>query len=121
MGMKVVEVGFATETGAIINSFDGTIPEVKVLRGSLGVSAGVHTATSKVQVHRGSFNIVDSTLWFLDPPKGNTRTRRDATNLPYVKAEFSGRTFLRTNYDTNMVFDDISDNFTGIGRTYSLT
>ena len=119
--MKVVEVGFATETGAIINSFDGTIPEVKVLRGSLGVSAGVHTATSKVQVHRGSFNIVDSTLWFLDPPKGNTRTRRDATNLPYVKAEFSGRTFLRTNYDTNMVFDDISDSFTGIGRTYTLT
>ena len=119
--MKVVEVGFATETGATINSFNGTIPEVKVIRGSLGVSAGVHTATTSVQVHRGSFNIVDSTLWFLDPPKGNTRTRRDATNLPYVKAEFSGRTFLRTNYDTNMVFDDISDSFTGIGRTYSLT
>ncbi len=119
--MKVVEVGFATETGAIINSFDGTIPEVKVIRGSLGVAAGVHTATTNVQVHRGSFNIVDSTAWFLDPPKGNTRQRRDATNLPFVKAEFSGRTFLRTNYDTNMVFDDISDSFTGIGRTYTLT
>ena len=29
--------------------------------------------------------------------------------------------FLRSNYTTNMLFDDISDNFTGIGKTYSLT
>ena len=38
-----------------------------------------------------------------------------------MRAEFSGRTFLRQNYTTNMVFDDISDNFTGIGRTYTMT
>ena len=43
------------------------------------------------------------------------------TNLPFVKAEFSGRTFLRSDYTTNMLFDDISDDFTGIGKTYSLT
>ena len=38
--------------------------------------------------------------------------------VPFVKAGFSGRTFLRSNYTTNMLFDDISDNFTGIGKTY---
>ena len=27
-------------------------------------------------------------------------------NPTYVKAQFSGRTFLRTNYEKNMVFDD---------------
>ena len=137
--MKVIEVGFAESNIQMplegdldendkwiprmppINSEDGTIGVVKVKRGTLGTSAQNHTAGTEVRVHRGSFNIVDSTVWFLDPPKGNTRQRRSETNLPYVRAEFSGRTFLRTNYDTNMVFDDISDSFTGIGRTYTLT
>ena len=137
--MKVIEVGVAESNIQMpvdgdfddngrwiprlptINSEDGTIAVVKVKRGTLGTYAQYHTAGTEVRVHRGSFNIVDSTVWFLDPPKGNTRQRRSETNLPYVRAEFSGRTFLRTNYDTNMVFDDISDSFTGIGRTYTLT
>ena len=50
----------------------------------------------------------------------DNRARRNESNLPYVQAAFSGRTFLRSNYDTNMVFDDISDSFTGIGKTYTL-
>ena len=125
--MKVEQVGFASVgLGTINDSKDValgicTLPVVRVARGSLGISAADHNADSEVRVHRGSFNIVDSTVWFLDPPKGNTRERRSITNLPYVRAEFSGRTFLRSNYDTNMVFDDISDVFTGIGRTYTMT
>tara|TARA_Y100001968_G_C19454156_1_gene770984 strand:+ start:2796 stop:18506 length:15711 start_codon:yes stop_codon:yes gene_type:complete len=125
--MKVEQVGFASVgLGTINDSKDValgicTLPVVRVQRGSLGIPAIEHDDESVARVHRGSFNIVDSTVWFLDPPKGNTRERRSITNLPYVRAEFSGRTFLRQNYDTNMVFDDISDNFTGIGRTYSLT
>tara|TARA_B100000965_G_scaffold276008_1_gene233869 strand:+ start:2787 stop:17753 length:14967 start_codon:yes stop_codon:yes gene_type:complete len=119
--MKVEEVGFGTDLVGTINSVNGTIPLVKVKRGCLGLSEQIHVANSNVQVYRGSFNVVDSTAWFLDAPKGNTRTRRSLTNLPYVKAEYSGRTFLRSNYDTNMIFDDLSDSFTGIGRTYTLT
>ena len=121
--MKVEQVGFATEVDATINSIEdwASIPVVRVKRGSLGIDASTHSAGDEVRIHRGSFNIVDSTAWFLDPPKGNTRTRRNATNIPYVRAEFSGRTFLRSNYDTNMVFDDISDSFTGIGKTYTVT
>ena len=124
--MKVIEVGLA-ESGSqsqplpAISSEDGTVPVVNVKRGTLGRAEQSHSAGASARVHRGSFNIVDSTIWFLDPPKGNTRQRRSETNLPYVKAEYNGRTFLRTNYDTNMVFDDISDSFTGIGRTYTLT
>ncbi len=125
--MKVEQVGFSSlPEGTINDSTDvalgiSTLPVVRVRRGSLGIGATPHNSAATARVHRGSFNIVDSTVWFLDPPKGNTRERRSITNLPYVRAEFSGRTFLRQNYDTNMVFDDISDQFTGIGRTYTLT
>ena len=125
--MKVTEVGFSsTPTGIINDSTDvalgiATLPVVKVDRGQLGIAATSHTANDIARVHRGAFNIVDSTVFFADPPKGNNRSRRDETNLPFVKADFSGRTFLRADYTTNMLFDDISDNFTGIGKTYSLT
>ncbi|MEC8551714.1 MAG: hypothetical protein VXY93_14560, partial [Pseudomonadota bacterium] len=119
--------GFSsTPTGTINDAVDvasgiATLPCVKVRRGQLGIPETTHSAGSTARVHRGSFNIVDSKVFFTDPPKGNTRSRLDEQNLPFVKADFSGRTFLRSNYTTNMLFDDISDDFTGIGKTYSLT
>ena len=125
--VKVTEVGFSsTPTGVINDSTDvslgiATLPVVKVERAQLGIAATTHSANTTVRVHRGAFNIVDSKVFFSDPPKGNNRSRRDETNLPFVRADFSGRTFLRSNYTTNMLFDDISDNFTGIGKTYTLT
>ena len=125
--MKIEQVGFSSlPTGTINDATDvslgiSTLPVVKVERGVLGIGATPHSASDTVRVHRGSFNIVDSSIYFIEPPKGNTRSRRTETNLPFVKAEFSGRTFLRSDYTTNMLFDDISDDFTGIGKTYSLT
>ena len=125
--MTITEVGFSsTPTGTINDAVDvslgiATLPCVKVRRGELGAAETVHVGGSTIRVHRGSFNIVDSKIFFTDPPKGNTRSRRDETNLPFVKADYSGRTFLRSNYTTNMLFDDISDSFTGIGKTYNLT
>lgn len=124
--MKVVEVGVSSNTGGnitgIINSSGiATFPTVSVVRASAGSTATTHNDGSRVQVYRGSFNIVGTEIWFVDPPKGNTRARRDASNLPYVRAQYAGRTFLRSNYDTNMVFDDVSDQFTGIGKTYTMT
>ena len=125
--MTVTEVGFSsTPTGTINDAVDvslgiATLPTVKVRRGQLGIAAAGISSGTSVRVHRGSFNIVDSRVFFTDPPKGNTRARRDDTNLPFVKADYSGRTFLRSDYTTNMVFDDISDVFTGIGKTYNLT
>ena len=133
--MKVVEVGISTNVGGsilgpingIINSSDpnpdfvNTFYTLSVVRASVGSTAVSHSDGANVQVYRGSFNIVGSEIWFVDPPKGNTRARRDESNLPYVRAQYSGRTFLRSNYDTNMLFDDISDQFTGIGKTYTMT
>ena len=124
--MKVVEVGVSSNTGGnitgIINSSGiSTFPTVSVIRASVGSTATTHSDGTNVQVYRGSFNIVGTEIFFVDPPKGNTRARRDASNLPYVRAQYAGRTFLRSNYDTNMIFDDISNQFTGIGKTYTIT
>jgi len=118
--MKVVSVGFGSTSSGPIAGF-GTFPLVKVIRGSVGSSVTSHTDGTTVRIHRGSFNIVGSKVYFLDPPKGNTRSRRDISNLPYARAEFSGRVFLRKDYSTNILFDDISDRFTGIGKTYTLS
>ena len=127
--MKVVEVGFSTNVGGeILGPINGlisagvgaTFPTVSVERGSVGTAATTHTDGTTVQIYRGAINIVKNEVFFTEPPKGNNRARRNESNLPYVTAQFSGRTFLRSNYDTNMVFDDMSDQFTGIGRTYSL-
>ena len=124
--MKVIEVGISSNTGGnitgIINASGiATFPTVSVVRGSVGSASTSHTDGSTVRVYRGSFNIVGSQIWFADPPKGNTRTRRDESNLPYVRAQYAGRTFLRSNYDTNLIFADISDQFTGIRKTYTMT
>ena len=125
--MSVTQVGFASVTDGLINDAEdvaagiATLPVVKVERAVLGNPATTHSANDVARLHRGSFNIVDSFVHFISPPKGNTAQARGAGNLPFVKANFSGRTFLRQNYTTNMLFDDISDDFTGIGKTYSLT
>ena len=37
-----------------------------------------------------------------------------------VKTSFNGRVYLRQDYTTNIVYDDISYSFTGIGKTYTL-
>ena len=127
--MKVIEVGLSTNvSGEILGPINGliaaglaaTFPTVAVQRGSVGSAATSHSDGSTVQIYRGALNIVGNEVHFIDPPKGNNRARRNESNLPYVTAQFSGRTFLRSDYDTNMVFDDISDSFTGIGKTYTL-
>ena len=126
--MKIIEVGFSSTSdgsGKIddqLNISEGlsTVPTVRVQRGSLGIGATSHDSGDIVRIHRGSFNIVDSKVHFIDPPKGNTRSRKTDTELPFVKADFSGRTFTRQNYTTNMLFDDISDNFTGLTTNYTL-
>ena len=126
--MKIIEVGFSSTSdgsGKIddqqnISEGLSTVPTVRVERGVLGIGATSHDVGDLVRVHRGSFNIVDSSVHFVSPPKGNTRSRKTDTELPFVKADFSGRTFTRQDYETNMLFDDISDNFTGLTTNYTL-
>jgi len=128
--MKVVEVGVSSNVGgALLGPINGvilagtasTFPTVSVVRASFGSTATSHNDGSTVQIYRGAINIVKNKVFFAEAPRGNTRARRNESNLPYVRSQYSGRTFLRSNYDTNVLFDDISDQFTGIGRTYTMT
>ena len=126
--MKIIEVGFSSTSdgsGKIDDQLNvslgiSNIPTVRVERGVLGIAATSHSNGDTIRVHRGSFNIIDSSIHFIDPPKGNTRSRRTDSEIPFVKANFSGRTFLRKDYSTNMLFDDISDKFTGLTTAYDL-
>ena len=118
--MGVTNVGLGTTNiGPITNV--GTINLVEVDRGFVGSSASSHTDGSLVNVYRGSFNIVDDEIHFSEAPRGNPQIDKTKYNLDYETSSFTGLAFLRSDYSDNKVYDDISDQFTGIGRTFTLT
>ena len=118
--MGVTNVGNGTTTvGPITNS--GSVKLVEVDRGFVGSSASTHTNSTNVQIYRGSFNIVDDEIHFTEPPRGNPQIDKTSSNLDFETSSFNGRVFLKSNYQNNKVYDDISDKFTGIGRTFTLT
>ena len=64
---------------------------------------------------------VKSKIHFTEPPRGDLGQLIGLDNLPNIEVSFGGRVYLRQDYDTNQVFDDISKDFTGIGKTYTVT
>jgi len=120
--LKVNNVGFGTSISGPV-SFAGTFPLVEVDRGFVGTSASTYSDSSSVELYRGSFNIVENKIHFTSPPTGTLESRsfEDLDNLDNPRSSFDGRVFLRQDYSTNKVYDNISENFTGIGQTYELT
>ena len=117
--MKVVNVGLGTTSvGPITNT--GTENLVVVERGFVGSSTNTHTNNSTVDLFKGGFNIVGNTIHFTEPPRGNPLIQKTASNIDFQTSDFTGRVFLRSDYSTNRIYDDISDEFTGIGRTFTL-
>ena len=119
--MDITSVGIGTTfTGPITGI--GTFNLVSVTRAVVGTSLTTHTDGSSARIYRGSYNIEGSTIYFTDAPYGNGGlSKNPTTQLPYERATFDGRVYLRKDYSNNYIFDDISDVFSGIGRTYSLT
>jgi hypothetical protein len=117
--MEIVNVGFGTTNiGPITNN--GTISLVQVNRGFVGSSTSSHTDSTEARIYKGSYNIVDNNLFFTESPRGNPQILRDSSNLTFETSDFTGRVFLRNDYTSNQIYDDISDQFTGIGRTFTL-
>ena len=108
-----------TSVGPITNS--GNVKLVQLDRGVVGSLANTHANSASVSVHRGSFNIVDNQIHFSDAPRGNPQIDKTNSNLDFETSSFGGRVFLKSNYDNNKIYDDISNQFTGIGRTFNLT
>lgn len=120
--MRVDNVGFgSSNTGPI--TFSGSVPLVEVVRGFVGSSVGIHTDSSLARVYRGSYNIAGNKIHFTQPPRGNSLDLifPDERNLLRERAKFNGRVFLRNDYTSNQIYDDISDQFTGVGQTFRLT
>ena len=118
--VKVTNVGLGTTSvGPITNS--GNVKLVQLDRGVVGSLANTHANSASVSVYRGSFNIVDNEIHFSDAPRGNPQIDKTNSNLDFETSSFGGRVFLKSNYDDNKIYDDISNQFTGIGRTFNLT
>jgi hypothetical protein len=118
--MEIINVGLGTTSvGPITNA--GSIKLVEVTRGFVGSSATTHANSTEARVYRGSYNIVNNNIFFTEPPRGNPQIERDSRNLTFETSDFTGRVFLRNDYTSNQIYDDISDKFTGIGRTFTLT
>ena len=118
--MEVIAVGVGTTAAGPIGS--GNVNIVQVGRGYVGSSAATHTDTTEVRKYSGSFNIVGSKVHFTEAPKGsNATSQTDNYNLPEIKSEFNARVYLRNDYTDNVVYDDNSVEFTGIGHTYTVT
>ena len=120
--MKVSSVGLGTTYSGPID-FSGSVPLVGVIRGAVGSSATAHSDSSLIKLYRGSYNIVKNSIIFSDSPIGGLKNQltENLSNLPDARSSFTGRVFLKKNYDDNKIFDDISGEFTGIGQTYRLT
>ena len=119
--MKVTSVGLGTTAiGPITGVGNSTL--IQVDRGFVGSSATAHTDDTTVRLYKGSYNIIGSKIYFTAPPRGNPQLPLvDISNIPSAKSDFAGRVFLRNDYTSNQIYDDISGQFTGIGRTFDLT
>ena len=114
----------------------GNSLRVKVKRAQLGTGIGQHTAGDTITLFKGNYNITNNQINFVEAPFGNnplgTTTgnpdERDWTGIT-TSSMFQGRTFMKRalvgsaneTYHLNKVFDDITDRFTGIGKTYTLS
>jgi hypothetical protein len=118
--MTVINVGIGTTSSGPINGI-GTFALCSVNRGTLGSIESTHLDGSTVRVYKGSYNIVGNKIWFSEAPDGKGNNALFADNyLPLPKSTFNGRVYLKKDYSINRIYDDISLQFTGIGRTFSL-
>lgn len=120
--MSVVNLGYAdTTTGPIVNT--GPHALISVERGVFGSIATDHYNGDIVEVLTGGYDIVGNKIYFVSEPKGSGigATIDRTTGIPYVKSSFNGRVYLRSDYENNKIYDDISPQFTGVGQTFTLT
>ena len=98
----------------IINVGIGSTNVINVKRGFLGTQEKNHSSGSNINIIRGDYNIIEDTIFFTSPPQGPT-----GLEGLKVSSSFSGRVFSRKfdpayPDDKNIIFDDISDQFTGL-------
>jgi len=113
----------------------GSTNHILVDRTWMGTGLSTHSEHSVVTKVQGDYNIIDSTINFITAPQGpvpigsstNPPDERDWTGITTF-SKFQGRSFLRSgvensisdSYNTNYVFDDISESFNATSKTFTL-
>ena len=108
-----------------------------VKRGEMGTQIKSHDAGATIRKLSGTYNIVGNEIFFAGAPHGSIplsdATAADPDNRDWVgittSSTFQGRVFMRTApvgasnsaYTENYVFDDISEQFTGLTSEFTLT
>ena len=121
--IRVTNVGLGTNIVGpigIATDIPATIPLIQGQRGYVGSSAATHSNSSNVNIFKGSYNIVGKEIHFTEAPRGNNSIDVDESNLPPARSDFEGRVYLRNDYSTNRIYDDISNKFTGITSSFEL-
>ena len=113
----------------------GSTNSISVVRPWMGTKLSTHSSSSLVSKVYGNYNIVKNKIHFSEAPYGkvpfsNPSNRADEQDYVGIStgSSFSGRIFLRSgivdgsneSYSNNYIFDDISNNFNGIDKTFSL-
>ena len=113
----------------------GSTNSISVVRPWMGTGLSTHSSSSLVSKVYGNYNIVKNKIYFSEAPYGkvpfsNPSNRADEQDYVGIAtgSSFSGRIFLRSgivdgsneSYSNNYIFDDISNNFNGIDKTFSL-
>jgi len=113
----------------------GSTNHILVDRPWMGTGLSTHSEYSVVTKVNGDYNIVDNTLNFITAPQGPVPIG-SISNSPDERywvgvttfSKFQGRSFIRSapensigeTYDTNYVFDDISQSFNATQKTFTL-
>jgi hypothetical protein len=109
--LKVKVVGF------------GSTNVLTTTRAQFGTVATAHTVGAAVTVLDGDYTIDKGIIYFDSAPYGPVGVTTLSPGIS-TQSSFHGRIFYRKDYETNYIFDDLSNNFTGnagTGKTFVLT
>jgi hypothetical protein len=114
----------------------GSTNAILLKRPWLGTTVVGHSTGSLITKVVGNYNIVNNTLNFSEAPHGNiplSSPTNDTDEIDWTgistSSTFQGRVFLRSGtpnssdetYSKNYIFDDISNNFNGNEKDFTLT
>jgi len=100
----------------------GSTNILTISRAQFGTVATAHTVGAAVTVLSGDYTINKGVIYFDSAPYGPVGVTTISPGIS-TNSTFTGRIFYRKDYETNYIFDDLSNNFTGnagTGKTFIL-
>jgi len=118
--VTINSVGIGSTTDGPISG-TGSFNLCNIERGRMGSVAAEHAVNDSVRVYKGSYNVVGNEIFFSEAPDGKGNNAEfGETLLPLPKSTFNGRVYLKQDYSSNKIYDDISPGFNGIEQVFTL-